>query len=495
LYIFIFSRNFRRERLLQHGLFCDEQDTRTLGNDFDKIINGEESRKGTWPFIVRFAKGSQPHICGGTYLGRGWVLTSAHCFRRDRKSPLEPVKVMKSYFGDFFQGGRFEENQEAFILKPTKAIAHEFADLALLKFDERRLNRKINQGGGAAYVRRACIPDKHIEMHSGHECWIAGWGMTHPKNMFSVSKKLLEAPVDVMSAEYCGKHSGYTIGPGYFDGSDNPNAFEVDYPREFCAGTLDRDGNGKTDADRDACMGDSGGPLICAVDGKPLLYGVVARGESCGLANFPGIYVSTVAFREWITQTTNGEVEIMKIDNSKPKPETTEKPVVTEKEPVTDDSVTEEPTNLPPVEQNFVFGNVEYGKLGESVEPEKLKAVVKQNIGGVFRDLYPKWTDSKIKIQTDKFTSFVGKMLDTCTAKFACSAVANEKMSLSSNLDDLGKMRFYLISVLDEVKTQWYKNADTKTAKKGQNFHNKIKNFTNRLLNFANRFYVGKNVF
>ena len=26
-----------------------------------------------------------------------------------------------------------------------KAIAHEFADLALLKFDERRLNRKINQ--------------------------------------------------------------------------------------------------------------------------------------------------------------------------------------------------------------------------------------------------------------------------------------------------------------------------------------------------------------
>lgn len=67
----------------------------------------------------------------------------------------------------------------------------------------------------------------------------------------------------------------------------------------------------------------------------------------------------------------------MKIDNSKLEPETTEKPVVTEKEPVTDDSVTEEPTNLPPVEQNFVFGNVEYGKLGEPVEPEKLKAVVK----------------------------------------------------------------------------------------------------------------------
>ena len=89
----------------------------------------------------------------------------------------------------------------------------------------------------------------------------------------------------------------------------------------------------------------------------------------------------------------------------------------------------------------------------------------------------------------------VGKMLDTCSAKFSCSAVANEKMSLSSNLDDLGKMRFYLISVLDEVKTQWYTNADTRTAKKGQNFHNKIKNFTNRLLNFANRFYVGKNVF
>ena len=42
-----FQEIFARERLLQHGLFCDEQDTRTLGNDFDKIINGEESRKGT----------------------------------------------------------------------------------------------------------------------------------------------------------------------------------------------------------------------------------------------------------------------------------------------------------------------------------------------------------------------------------------------------------------------------------------------------------------
>ena len=86
-------------------------------------------------------------------------------------------------------------------------------------------------------------------------------------------------------------------------------------------------------------------------------------------------------------------------------------------------------------------------------------------------------------------------MFVTCSIKFDCSAIANEKMALASNLNDLGKMRFFLLEVLDEIRSQWYENAPLKVQKKGQNFHNKIKSFTERLLNFENRFYVGKNVF
>ena len=46
-FVFLFFQEiYAKQRLLQHGLFCDEEDTRTLGADFDKIINGEESRQG-----------------------------------------------------------------------------------------------------------------------------------------------------------------------------------------------------------------------------------------------------------------------------------------------------------------------------------------------------------------------------------------------------------------------------------------------------------------
>lgn len=63
--------------------------------------------------------------------------------RRDRKSPLEPVKVMKSYFGDFFQGGRFEQNQEAFILKPTKESVRSINKNAIITQWKFELIRKL----------------------------------------------------------------------------------------------------------------------------------------------------------------------------------------------------------------------------------------------------------------------------------------------------------------------------------------------------------------
>lgn len=60
----------------------------------------------------------------------------------------------------------------------------------------------------------------------------------------------------------------------------------------ICAGDL----NGN----RDACRGDSGGPLICYRDGVELLAGVVSFGYVCGRAAKPGVYTRITAMREWI---------------------------------------------------------------------------------------------------------------------------------------------------------------------------------------------------
>ena len=41
-------------------------------------------------------------------------------------------------------------------------------------------------------------------------------------------------------------------------------------------GTPDKDLDGRLDQGNEACGGDLGGPLICNVDGKPTLTGVVS---------------------------------------------------------------------------------------------------------------------------------------------------------------------------------------------------------------------------
>ena len=54
----------------------------------------------------------------------------------------------------------------------------------------------------------------------------------------------------------------------------------------------------------------TGGPLICAVDGRAVLTGVVSWGMGCGKTGYPGIYANVFKVRDWISQTIrNNEQE------------------------------------------------------------------------------------------------------------------------------------------------------------------------------------------
>ena len=52
--------------------------------------------------------------------------------------------------------------------------------------------------------------------------------------------------------------------------------------------------------EKDACKGDSGGPLAC----NQKLCGVVSFGFRCAEPGYPGAYASVAALRNWIKENT-----------------------------------------------------------------------------------------------------------------------------------------------------------------------------------------------
>ena len=65
---------------------------------------------------------------------------------------------------------------------------------------------------------------------------------------------------------------------------------------------------GKSLGSRDACIGDSGGPLICLNSAKePVLYGITSWGIGCATDGYPGVYAKVSAIIDWIKEITGHE--------------------------------------------------------------------------------------------------------------------------------------------------------------------------------------------
>ncbi|XP_032994596.1 transmembrane protease serine 12-like isoform X2 [Lacerta agilis] len=135
------------------------------------------------------------------------------------------------------------------------------------------------------YIQPICLPENDtIDMYP---CFIAGWGNTKEKGVGNLI--LQEAQVDIFPLRLCNRYDSYA-------GKLTKNM--------LCAGSL----TGRVDS----CQGDSGGPLMCYFRNVTRYYliGITSFGFGCGRPRYPGIYVRTVNYRNWIdthliAKTTN----------------------------------------------------------------------------------------------------------------------------------------------------------------------------------------------
>ncbi|XP_023943914.2 coagulation factor IX [Bicyclus anynana] len=246
---------------------CGLPSTRILQK---RIIGGREARFAEFPW--------QAHVrisefqCGGVLISKWFVATAAHCVSRARPRDIAVWLGALDTAAGTNTARKLGVVQK--ILHPLfqfRMTQPDRYDIALLK-----LSRPVMY---TSHILPICLPDTDIELR-GKSGVIAGWGKTDASNGHTGTNILRSATVPILSTEQCIKwHQSKQI------------LVEI-HSEMICAG--------HSDGHQDACLGDSGGPLIVLDGGRYYLVGITSAGFGCGVDHQPGIYHNVKMTSNWI---------------------------------------------------------------------------------------------------------------------------------------------------------------------------------------------------
>nr|XP_017019365.1 venom serine protease Bi-VSP-like [Drosophila kikkawai] len=248
---------------------------------YKKIVGGEVSRKGAWPWIALLGyddASSSPFKCGGTLITARHVLTAAHCIRDD----LQFVRLGEHDLSSETETTHIDINVARYVAHPEYNRRNGRSDIAILY-----LERNVPF---SSKITPICLPKSQpllSKTYVGYMPFVAGWGKTQEGGESATVLNELQIPV--YKNEVCAQ--SYAAQKRYFS-ADQFDAAVI------CAGVLT--------GGHDTCQGDSGGPLMIpeqnAQDTRFYLIGVVSYGIGCARPEVPGVYTSTQYFMDWITQ-------------------------------------------------------------------------------------------------------------------------------------------------------------------------------------------------
>ena len=235
-----------------------------------KIVGGVDTRPGEFPWAAALEYLDSSY-CGAAIISDRIVLTAAHCLKK--RVPIQ-VRV----------GGHNTSVPEGTELIPARAIVHPDygkksknlgSDIAAL-----RLNKRIKFEDFKGRVAPACLPEPG-QLMDHLPVVAAGWGLTEEGGGEEKKSKVLQkVQLEVIPNVKCFKETGYRVIENYMDET------------MLCA----------WGEDKDACGGDSGGPLAFWEEETQrwLLVGIISFGVGCGRRDYPGIYSSVAFHLDWI---------------------------------------------------------------------------------------------------------------------------------------------------------------------------------------------------
>ncbi|KAF6372656.1 transmembrane serine protease 11F [Rhinolophus ferrumequinum] len=233
----------------------------------ERIIQGREtSVEGEWPWQASLQLKGAGHQCGASLISNTWLLTAAHCFRRN-KDPSQWIVT----FGTTITSPIVRRSVGRIILHENYRRETNENDIALAQLTTRVEFSNV--------VQRVCLPDSSIKLPPKTSVFVTGFGSIVDDG--PTQNNLRQARVETISTDVCNRKDVY-------DGLITSGM--------LCAGFME----GKVDA----CKGDSGGPLV--YDNRDIWYivGIVSWGQSCALPKKPGVYTKVSQYRGWIASKT-----------------------------------------------------------------------------------------------------------------------------------------------------------------------------------------------
>lgn len=238
------------------------------------VINGGDVPIGEQPWVVSIVQsnisdGYFAQFCGGTLIDPQWVLTSAHCTLDEKALPFAPTDL------EILVGRRQLSSDEGARIQIDKIIRHwAFAantyqhDVALLHL----------QTPAKSAVVSLSAPLHDTLENPDTLAMVVGWGVTGKGQSADV---LQRAWVPVVNNQTCqSRYAQFGL------------RIQTD---TLCAGYK----TGGTDA----CIGDSGGPLLVwdTKNSRWTQIGIISWGASCAKPSAFGVYSRISSYRYWIS--------------------------------------------------------------------------------------------------------------------------------------------------------------------------------------------------
>jgi secreted trypsin-like serine protease len=265
------------------------------------IVGGKAARASAYPWMVALFElyKSKPYfMCGGTLIDSTHVLTAGHCSLSTRMddekhqfvtAPTEPAQVVVAQRPQSLAGLEGEDVLEVrnVIVHPQFGGWNPTYDVAVWE-----LAKPVDLPEYPRLMKHPAVQELLSALHTPAR--VLGYGQLGEEDEEG-SDKLMQVDVPLVSREQCRR-----LHVDDFGGGVPPE--EVITDQMICAGY--RAGG------KDACYGDSGGPLLLPTPGKPpLLAGVVSWGNGCAEPNSPGVYANVSVMSDYISACQEGRCE------------------------------------------------------------------------------------------------------------------------------------------------------------------------------------------